>query len=139
MRATPLFFLKWRKKLNNRERMRASNKLAVNHLLKNGYDDIWLKPHSARNDLVYCQDRKYLSTDLWNLFDGICFGEDLIEVDETGRNKAYYIQVKTNAWATEEPILKFLKTHSVNVIVINVTNKLKICKGKYKVFTREYQ
>jgi hypothetical protein len=89
--------------------------------------------------MVYCQDRKYLSTDLWNLFDGICFGEDLIEVDETGRNKAYYIQVKTNAWATEEPILKFLKTHSVNVIVINVTNKLKICKGKYKVFTREYQ
>jgi len=129
MRATPLFFLKWRKKLNNRERMRASNKLAVNHLLKNGYDDIWLKPHSARNDMVYCQDRKYLATDLWNLFDGICFGE----------NRAYYIQVKTNAWAAEEPILKFLKTHSVNVIVVNVTNKLKSCKGKYKVFTREYQ
>ena len=129
MRATPLFFLKWRKKLNNRERMRASNKLAVNHLLKNGYDDIWLKPHSARNDMVYCQDRKYLATDLWNLFDGICFGE----------NRAYYIQVKTNSWAAEEPILKFLKTHSVNVIVVNVTNKLKSCKGKYKVFTREYQ
>jgi len=125
--------------MNNRERMRASNKLAVNHLLKNGYDEIWLKPHTARNDLVYCQDRKYLATDLWNLFDGICFGEDLIEVDETNRNKAYYIQVKTNAWAAEEPILKFLKTHSVNVIVINVTNKLKSCKGKYKVFTREYQ
>jgi hypothetical protein len=139
MRATPLFFLKKERKMNNRERMRASNKLAVKHLLKNGYDEIWLKPHTARNDLVYCQDRKYLATDLWNLFDGICFGEDLIEVDETNRNKAYYIQVKTNAWATEEPILKFLKTHSVNVIVINVTNKLKSCKGKYKVFTREYQ
>jgi hypothetical protein len=139
MRATPLFFLKKERNMNNRERMRASNKLAVNHLLKNGYDEIWLKPHTARNDLVYCQDRKYLATDLWNLFDGICFGEDLIEVDETNRNKAYYIQVKTNAWAAEEPILKFLKTHSVNVIVINVTNKLKSCKGKYKVFTREYQ
>ena len=125
--------------MNNRERMRASNKLAVKHLLVNNFDDIWLKAHSARNDMVYCQDRKYLATDLWNLFDGICFGEDLIEVDETNRNKAYYIQVKTNAWAAEEPILKFLKTHSVNVIVINVTNKLKSCKGKYKVFTREYQ
>jgi len=125
--------------MNNRQRMRASNKRAVDHLLKNGYDDIWLKPHSARNDMVYCQDRKYLATDLWNLFDGICFGEDLIEVDETNRNKAYYIQIKTNAWAAEKPILKFLKTHSVNVIVINVTSKLKICKGKYKVFVRNYQ
>ena len=119
--------------MNNRQRMRASNKLAVSHLLKNGYDDIWLKPHTKRNDMVYCQDRKYLATDLWNLFDGICFGKDLIEI------KAYYIQVKTNAWAAEEPILKFLKTHSINVIVINVTNKLKACKGKYKVFTRDYQ
>ena len=115
--------------MNNRERMRASNKLAVKHLLANNFDDIWLKAHSARNDMVYCQDRKYLATDLWNLFDGICFG----------KNRAYYIQVKTNSWAAEEPILKFLKTHSVNVIVVNVTNKLKSCKGKYKVFTREYQ
>ena len=109
--------------------MRASNKLAVNHLLSFGYDDIWLKAHTARNDTVYTQKGKYLATDLWNLFDGICFGGQ----------EEYHIQIKTNSWAAKEPIKDFIKTHHINAIVINVTNKLKTCKGKYKVFTRLYQ
>jgi hypothetical protein len=109
--------------------MRASNKLAVNHLLENGFNDVWLKPHTARNDMVYCQDRKYLATDLWNLFDGITFIH----------HKPHFIQIKTNAWAAEKPIKEFLKTHYIDVIVINVTNRLKVCKGKYKVFAREYK
>ena len=128
-RATPLIFLKRRKKLNNRERMRASNRLARIELLSLGYDDVWLKPHTARNDMVYCQDKKYLATDLWNLFDGICFG----------KHRPFFIQIKTNNWAAEKPIKDFLKTHYVDVIVINVTNRIKACKGKYKVFMREYR
>lgn len=115
--------------MNNRQRMRASNRLAVNELLSLGYDDVWLKPHTARNDTVYTKGGKYLATDLWNLFDGICFG----------KNRPYFIQVKTNNWAAEDPIKKFLKTHYISVIVINVTNRLKVCKGKYKVLMRTYQ
>jgi len=115
--------------MNNRQRMRTSNQLAIKDLLQTGYDDIWLKPHTARNDMVYCQDRKYLATDLWNLFDGICFAN----------HRPHFIQIKTNAWASEGPIKKFLKTHYIDAVSINVTNKLKSCNGKYKVFSREYK
>lgn len=108
--------------------MRASNRLAVKHLILHGYDEVWLKAHSARNDTVYCQDKKYLATDLWNLFDGICFGGQT----------AHYIQIKTNSWADAKPIQKFIQTHHVVVIVINVTSK-RVSKGKWKVFTRLYQ
>ena len=55
--------------MHNRQRMRISNRKVVEKLILDGYDDIWLKPHTARNDTVYTQERKYLATDLWNLFD----------------------------------------------------------------------
>ena len=42
-------------------------------LLKNGYDEIWLKAHGRRQDLVYNRGEWYRALDLWNLFDGICF------------------------------------------------------------------
>jgi len=115
--------------LNNRQRMRASNKLARLELLSSGYDEIWFKPHSKRNDLVFTQRGKYLATDLWNLFDGICWFNDRI----------VFFQVKTNAWANMKPIKDFVKRHPINVLVINVTNKLKDCNGKYKVKIREIE
>jgi len=39
--------------MNPRQRMRASNRKAVLWLLENGYDDIWLKAHTKRLDLIY--------------------------------------------------------------------------------------
>ena len=60
------------KRLHTRQRMRSSNRKAVLWLLKNGYDDIWLKPHGRRHDLVYNTGEWYRALDLWNLFDGIC-------------------------------------------------------------------
>lgn len=114
--------------MNNRQRMRASNKRVTDYLLEKGYDDIWLKIHSARNDLVRTQRGNYLATDLWNLFDGICFGGNI----------PFFIQIKTNSWAAAKPIKSFLINHNISVIVFNVTNKPKKCKGKYKVFSREY-
>lgn len=111
--------------------MRASNRKVKDWLLENGYDDIWFKPHTKRTDTVYTQHGTYLATDLWNLFDGICTGG-------LGHG-LFYLQMKTNAWAATKPILKFIKDHpQTNVIVFNVTNKLKDCNGKYKVFVRAY-
>jgi len=115
--------------LHNRQRMRISNQKVVEKLILDGYDDIWLKPHTARNDTVYTQERKYLATDLWNLFDGICYFN----------GRPIFLQIKTNSWAPEKPIKQFLKTHYIHVIVFNVTNKLKSCNGKYKIFSREYK
>ena len=105
--------------MHNRDRMRASNRRAVEYLLEEGFDQIWLKAHSARNDVVYTRRGTYLATDLWNLFDGICFGGVT----------PFYLQIKTNAWAKTEPIIKFQNHHAVDAIIINVTNRT----GKWEV------
>jgi hypothetical protein len=111
--------------------MRASNKLVKDWLLENEYDQIWFKAHTKRNDLVYTQKGNYLATDLWNLFDGICF--NLL-------GNIVFLQMKTNAWPKADPIKKFVKDHpSTQVIVFNVTNKLKKSKKKYIVETRFYE
>ena len=116
--------------MHNRQRMRASNLLVRKWLLENKFDNIWFKPHSKRNDLVFTQNGNYLAIDLWNLFDGICFTEF---------GGIVFLQIKTNSWAKEKPIRDFLKkTHDLRVMVFNVTDKLKECKKHYKVFVRRY-
>ena len=55
--------------MNPRQRMRWSNRKAVNYLLEHGYDEIWLKAHGRRQDLTYCQGVWYRALDLWNLFE----------------------------------------------------------------------
>lgn len=117
--------------MHNRDRMRASNTLVREWLLTNKYDQIWFKPHTARNDVVYTQTGKYLATDLWNLFDGMC-------LDPAGF--IVFLQMKTNAWAKEKPIKDFVKKmKGCYALSFNVNNKLKGCNGKYKVFVRDYQ
>ena len=112
--------------MNPRQRMRFSNRKAVNYLLSKGYDDIWLKAHGRRHDLVYTQGEWYRALDLWNLFDGICFDKD---------GNAIFIQIKTNAWAAEKPIKDFIceKKHLI-VLSINVKGGGK----KWDVNVREY-
>lgn len=107
--------------------MRASNKLVREWLLKNGYDEIWFKPHSKRNDLVFTQRGNYLATDLWNLFDGICF-------DNKGELR--FLQMKTNNWAKQDPLIRFAAKHKVTILSFNVSNQIKSARGKYKVFVR---
>lgn len=101
--------------MNNRQRMYASNKLARQMLLKDGYDNIWFKRHTRRKDIIFTQKGNYLATDLWNLFDGICTGLD---------GKIVFFQVKTNAWAKMEPIIEFNKGKSgYDILIINITKK----------------
>ena len=93
--------------MHNRQRMRFSNRKAVLWLLKNGYDDVWLKPHTKRTDLTYTQGEWYRVIDLWNLFDGVCFNEE---------GEAIFFQIKTNAWAKASPIIDFLADKIVSLI-----------------------
>jgi hypothetical protein len=113
--------------MNPRERMRQSNRRAVNYLLSKGYDDIWLKPHGRRQDLVYTLGEWYRALDLWNLFDGICFDPD---------GNIILIQIKTNAWAQAKPITDFLSNkNNIKALVINV----KVTGRKWEVLVREYE
>ena len=106
--------------------MRASNRKAVMWLLKEGYDDIWLKPHGRRQDLVYTRGEWYRALDLWNLFDGICF-------DEGGN--IVLIQIKTNAWPPSQPIFDFMRDkNNMKVLCINVFRK----EGRWDVKVRAY-
>jgi hypothetical protein len=116
--------------LNTRQRMYITNKRVRDWLLKSGYDEIWFKRHTKRNDLVFTQRGTYLATDLWNLFDGIC---------QNPNGGLVYLQMKTNAWPKAKPLEAFAKRHGVSILVLNVTNKLKVCHGKYKLFTRWYE
>lgn len=109
--------------------MRESNRMVKEWLLKNGYNDIWFKPHTKRKDVVYTQEGKYYATDLYNLFDGICYRGGL----------QFLLQNKTNSWAAVKPIEKFIQFHpQAQVLVFNVTNKKKENNGKYHVYLREY-
>lgn len=105
-------------------RMRYTNRLAVNWLLKNGYDHVWLKSHTRRKDWTYTQNTKYASLDIWNLFDGCCiYSGDVI-----------FLQVKTNAWPKEDDIIQFIENKRIKVLAINA----KKTKSKYIIHTRSY-
>ena len=106
--------------------MRVSNRKAVLHLLKNGYDDIWLKPHGRRHDLVYNTGEWYRALDLWNLFDGICFDQEGIII---------LLLIKTNAWAKEQPIKDFLSDKN-NLIALSINVKY---GKKWTINIREYK
>jgi hypothetical protein len=112
--------------MNNRQRMRFSNRKVVLWLLKNGYDQVWLKAHTKRHDLIYAFTGWYRAIDLWNLFDGICFD---------GNGNICLLQIKTNSWAAADPIEKFLNDKkNLKVLVFNVKGKLKT----WEVLKREY-
>ena len=84
--------------MNNRERMRASNKIAINWMLENGFDNIWLKPHGRRTDTHYCKTGNYRALDLFGLFDGVAWCDGY----------TVYLQIKTNAWANSNSFMHFL-------------------------------
>lgn len=112
--------------MHTRQRMRISNRKVVMWLLKNSYDEIWLKPHTRRADLVYTRGEWYRALDLWNLFDGICFDPD---------NNLVFLQIKTNSWAKDPPLKAFVDTHkNIKILSFNVKNK----KGKWEILTRQY-
>ena len=104
--------------------MRASNKRAVDTLLKQGYREILLRTHCKHKDYVSSIERKYACTDYWNLFDGMCFNP---------KGALTFIQIKTNAWASKKTIEDFINQHKLKAISVNVTNK----KGRWEVLTRQ--
>lgn len=113
-----------------------SNELVRNYFLESGFNYIAFKPHTKRTDVVWSRkfdmfgfkSVKSYQTDHFNLFDGYMTGNGVI----------VWFQIKTNAWAKAEPVKKFCKQFHAIAIIVNVTNKLKSCNGKYKIFSREY-
>lgn len=90
--------------------MRISNGHAVKYLLSNGFHEVWLKAHTKFSDIVYSMLSNYKALDLFNLWDGIALHE----------HGVYFIQIKTNAWAKEEPIIQWCDKYHAMGLSINV-------------------
>jgi len=114
-----------RTKSNNRVKMRASNNLAIEYLLKMGFTDITLRTHCRHKDMVYNKEKKYQATDYWNLFDGMGFDN---------KQNLIFIQIKTNAFPPAKPMESFCKRYKQKCVAINVRNK----KGKRDILIRKY-
>jgi hypothetical protein len=111
--------------------MRSSNRKVVLYLLDKGYTEIWLKAHGRRHDLVYKDNTKnswYRALDLWNLFDGICLDPN---------NGIVFLQLKTNAWAKEEPLKEWAKKTKSKVMSFNC--KYSTTLKKWDVLERTYK
>lgn len=122
----PALAKKSKKRSNNRAKMRASNNLAIEHLLKLGFTDITLRTHCRHKDLVYNKEKKYWATDFWNLFDGMGFNQ---------HGELIFLQFKTNAFPPAKPIQDFCKRYKQKAIAINVKT---IIKNKPQIIMREY-
>ena len=117
--------------MNNRQRMRYSNKISVKWLLSHGFDEIWLKRHTKRHDIHYTQKGNYVGLDLWKLFDGICIKQGF----EVNARSMVFLQLKTNAWPSDNELIQWLKDkHGCYVMAINVRK----IKKKWVVFNRFY-
>ena len=109
--------------MNNRERMRSSNRHAVEHLLEDGHYDIWLKPHVKNKDRIYHPNGNYWQTDLWNMWDGISWKD----------NELFFLAIKTNKWHSHKDIQNWLQDREgVNALAINDKTK------PIRVETRKY-
>ncbi len=115
-----------RKKSNNRAKMRASNKEAVQYLIKMGFTDITLRTHCRHKDFVYNKEKNYRATDYWNLFDSMGFNS---------KQELVFLQFKTNAFPPSGPIISFCKRYNIKAMAINVKTHI---REKPIILVREY-
>ena len=101
--------------MNNRQRMRASNKKARLYLLNVlGASDVYFQPHTKRKYTFFNKEFSYTATDFFNLFDGLCFIDGVV----------VFFQVKTNSWPSSKPIYHFISNkHGCRFLAINVRTR----------------
>lgn len=108
--------------------MRQTNRRTISYLLKElKFEEVWLKAHTKFHDTVYTSHEKYKALDLFNLWDGIGLRQDNI----------YFLQLKTNAWPKEQPMIDWCTKYNAKAMAINVKVKSDD-PPKYDVLIREY-
>ena len=112
--------------VNNRAKMRLSNNIAVQYLLKMGYTDITLRTHCRHKDFIYNKEKKFRATDYWNLFDGMGFNQ---------HGELIFLQFKTNAFPAAKHIISFCTRYKQKCVVVNVKTHI---RGKPIIATRAY-
>lgn len=103
--------------MNRRHVMYRTNRLARTWLLQNDYDMIWLKPHLDNRkikDFYYTKNGTFQMTDIYNLFDGLCF-------DQHGTPT--FLQISTTNFHPEGPYQEFIKDKACKILLIKVVKK----------------
>ena len=98
--------------------MRLTNLNARDWLLKNGYNDVWLKPHYKFNNIVYTNNGTYEAQDIFNLHDGICKGD----------NEYIYLQVSTDKLHGKTEYVEESKKFNITVMLLAPKKKDKESK-----------
>ena len=120
--------------MNRRQRMYASNYKARTYILEvmKG-SHVYFKEHLKRKSRFFNLDSdgkevKYLATDFFNLFDGLCFIDGSL----------CFFQIKTNAWPSSTELDNFLNDkHGFGVFAINVLPKKRQLKLRWYTLTME--
>lgn len=109
--------------------MRDNNNTARDFLIRQGYQDIWLKPHTRYKDWVWSHGEydkngkfrviKYTTMDLWNLFDGMCWKD----------GKLHFLAI-SNKFKKITETEQFIRNKTgFSVLMIKVTNNQIDIKG----------
>ncbi len=115
---------KKKRKPSRRKTMRNNNDLARNWMIKNGYEEIWLKPHTRFLDMVWkenvgtnhIQVLKYQAQDLWNCFDGIAWF----------KGKLVFLAIG-DRWKKIDEIEKFtIGKSGFNILMLKVNKKKEV-------------
>lgn len=114
--------------LTRRNTMRNTNRLCRQWLLEHNYDYVWLKPHMdtrrSRKDVYYTKEGVFFQTDIYNLFDGICY-------DPQGN--LVYLQLSTTKYHSEEPYRKFFSNKIGKCLMMRAVKK----KNRWLIQTKE--
>jgi len=98
--------------VNNRAKMRRSNKKVINYLLKKGFSFVYLIPHIRWDTITYFKNARVHSKDIAGLFDGIALKN----------NKTYYLQISSNRFHTKKPYEEFASKYNVKVLLFKVVD-----------------
>jgi hypothetical protein len=92
--------------------MRRSNTKVKKWLIDNGYSCVYFMPHIRYPYEQLVDGERIIGLDIFNLFDGIALGKDLI-----------FFQVSTNGFHKLQPYVDFCSKYDISAILFNVVDR----------------
>lgn len=99
--------------MNNRAKMRRSNQKAIEFLLQNGFDAVYIIPHTRYDSFTYLKNTKIRSKDILGIADGIAIRNGVV----------YMIQVKSNSFDGFNKFLSIIRGFNLYGLFLNVKNR----------------
>jgi len=99
---------------NPRSKMRRSHQKAIEWLLNNDFNFVWITPHIRWDNPTYFKgEEKVFSKDIAGLFDGMAVKNGMV----------YFLQIKSNSWASYKRYKLFCDKYKIKSMLINVVDR----------------